>query len=51
MHGWIIVLIGLIAIVALIIKSLVKNIRSGKGTCSCGCADCAAKCGKKGSCH
>ncbi|MBR1735423.1 MAG: FeoB-associated Cys-rich membrane protein [Firmicutes bacterium] len=41
MPAWVFVLIGLIVIVALIIRSIIKNIKSGKGTCSCGCSECA----------
>ncbi|MBQ6553666.1 MAG: FeoB-associated Cys-rich membrane protein [Firmicutes bacterium] len=47
MPTWIFVLAGLIVIVALIIKSLIKDIKSGKGTCSCGCANCHGQCCKK----
>lgn len=42
--GTIIVLLILIAIVVLIIRSLVKNKKSGKGTCGGDCSHCSAGC-------
>ena len=43
----IIVCAVLIAIVAIIIVSMVKNKREGKASCSCGCSNCSLK----DSCH
>ena len=37
----------LIAIVAAILVSMVKNKKKGKSSCGCGCADCPMS----GSCH
>lgn len=37
----------LIAIVAAIIVSMVRNKKKGKSSCGCGCADCPMS----GSCH
>ena len=39
--------LGLLAIVALIILKMVKDKRSGKTSCGCGCANCAMH----GKCH
>lgn len=38
---------ALIAIVAAIICSMVRNRKKGKSSCGCGCADCLMN----GSCH
>ncbi|MCP1111296.1 FeoB-associated Cys-rich membrane protein [Ohessyouella blattaphilus] len=40
----IIIAIGLIAVVALIIRSMVKRKKSGKGSCGCDCGSCAMGC-------
>ena len=45
--GTIVISLGLIAVVVLIIRSLVRTKKLGKGTCSCGCSHCAMK----GKCH
>lgn len=37
----------LIAVVAAIIVSMVRNKKKGKSSCGCGCADCPMS----GSCH
>ena len=37
----------LVVIVALAVRSIVKNRRAGKTSCGCGCAGCAMS----GSCH
>lgn len=37
----------LIAVIALIIAGLVRDKRSGKSSCGCGCTGCAMK----GQCH
>lgn len=37
----------LVAVVALIIFSMIKDKRKGKSSCSCGCEHCAMS----GSCH
>lgn len=48
--GTIVVLIILVIIVCLIIRKMVKDKKSGKGICNCGCqgGDCD-KCLKKGN--
>ena len=43
----IMICVALIAVVAAIIVSMVKNRRKGKSSCGCGCADCPMS----GSCH
>ncbi|MBQ6555098.1 MAG: FeoB-associated Cys-rich membrane protein [Firmicutes bacterium] len=48
---WVFVLLGVIAALIFIVKDLLKKAVKGETSCSCGCADCAAKCGKKDSCH
>ncbi len=45
--GNIIVIIILLTIIALIVRSIIKDKKSGKSSCGCGCAHCAMK----GSCH
>ena len=45
--GNIIVILILIAVLALAIRSIIKDKKSGKGTCGCGCANCAMH----GKCH
>ena len=45
--GNIVVSAILIVIVALSIRSVIKNRRSGKSSCGCGCSHCAMK----GRCH
>lgn len=43
--GTIIVSIILIGLVALVIRSMIKNKKAGKMPgCSCGCSDCPGKC-------
>ena len=39
--------VGLLAVVALIILKMVKDQRSGKSSCGCGCSNCAMR----GQCH
>ncbi len=41
--GTIIVLAVLLAVLALIVKKMVKNKREGKTSCGCGCEGCALK--------
>lgn len=43
----VLICLGLVAIVALIIRSIVKDKKKGKSTCGCNCAHCAMA----GSCH
>ena len=45
--GSIVVVMALIAIVAAIIVHMIKQKRSGKGGCGCGCEGCA----NSGFCH
>ena len=45
--GSILICLVLIAIVALIIRHLVRQKKQGKSSCGCGCANCAMH----GSCH
>ncbi len=45
--GSIIVVCALVAIVALIIVSNVKNKKKGKSNCGCGCSNCSLN----GLCH
>lgn len=45
--GTILVSAVLVAIVALIVRSLVKNKKKGKSSCGCNCAHCAMA----GTCH
>ncbi|MBQ7523462.1 MAG: FeoB-associated Cys-rich membrane protein [Oscillospiraceae bacterium] len=45
--GTILVLAVIAAIVALIVRRLVKQKRAGKSSCSCGCENCAMR----GRCH
>ena len=45
--GNIVVMIIVAAIIALAIRSVIKDKRSGKGSCGCGCANCAMH----GKCH
>ncbi len=47
--GTIIVLAVLITVVTLIVRKMVKDKKSGKGSCSCG-AGCG-NCPMSGSCH
>lgn len=42
--GTIIVGLILLAVVALIVRKLVRDKRSGKGGCGCGCENCAMGC-------
>ena len=43
----IIICAALIAVIAAIIVSMVRNKKKGKSACDCGCADCPMS----GSCH
>ncbi|MBE6869512.1 FeoB-associated Cys-rich membrane protein [Ruminococcus albus] len=45
--GNIVVIIIVAAILALAIRSVIKDKRSGKSSCGCGCANCAMH----GKCH
>lgn len=45
--GTIVVGLGLLLIVALILRKLVKDRRRGKTACGCGCEGCASR----GLCH
>jgi flagellar biogenesis protein FliO len=45
--GTILVALVLIAIVALIVRKLIRDKRSGRSSCGCGCANCAMH----GKCH
>ena len=45
--GSIIVGLILLAIVAAVIRTMIKDKRSGRSSCGCGCANCAMS----GSCH
>jgi len=38
---------ALVAVVASILRSMIKNARNGKTSCGCGCAGCPIN----GSCH
>ena len=44
--GTIIVSVLLAAAVGAVIYKLIKDRRSGKGSCGCNCADCKRGCGK-----
>ena len=44
--GTIIVGLILLAIVALIVRKLVRDKRSGKGGCGCGCESCTMGCNR-----
>ncbi len=41
--GTIIVIAVLVLIVGLIIRGMIKNKKSGKSSCGCGCSECAMK--------
>lgn len=43
----IIICIGLMAVVAAILVSMIRNRKKGKSSCGCGCADCPMG----GACH
>ena len=45
--GNIIVIAILLAVIALAVRSIIKDRKSGRGSCGCGCANCAMK----GRCH
>ncbi|MBR1797058.1 MAG: FeoB-associated Cys-rich membrane protein [Clostridiales bacterium] len=45
--GNIIILLILAVVVALVIRSMIKDKKSGKGSCGCNCGSCAMA----GSCH
>ena len=45
--GTIIVSLILIAVVSLIVVKMIKDKKSGKGSCGCGCEHCA----RHGKCH
>ena len=45
--GSILVCLVLLAAVALIVRSLIRQKKQGKTSCGCGCAHCAMR----GSCH
>lgn len=45
--GTIIITLALIAIVAAVIVQMVKDKKHGKGSCGCGCENCAMH----GKCH
>ena len=45
--GDIIVIAILLIIIGLAVRSIIKDKKSGKGTCGCGCAGCAMH----GKCH
>ena len=45
--GTILICIGLIVIVALIVRSLIRQKKQGKSSCGAGCAHCAMH----GQCH
>ncbi|MBQ7265394.1 MAG: FeoB-associated Cys-rich membrane protein [Firmicutes bacterium] len=44
MQSWIFVLVALVVIVALIVRKLILDFKSGKTSCSCGCKNCSANC-------
>ena len=44
--GSIVVGLVIIAIVAFVINSMIKDKKSGKPLCGCSCANCACKCSK-----
>lgn len=45
--GTILISLGLLAVVALIIRSQIRQKKQGKSSCGCNCAHCAMA----GSCH
>ena len=45
--GTILICLVLVAVVALIVRSLVRQKRQGKSSCGCNCAHCAMH----GACH
>ena len=45
--GSILICLVLLAVVALILRSLLRQKKQGESSCGCGCADCAMH----GSCH
>lgn len=45
--GTILICLVLVAVVALVIRSLVRQKRQGKSSCGCNCAHCAMH----GACH
>lgn len=45
--GTLVLCILLLAVVALIVRSLLRQRKQGKSSCGCGCAHCAMH----GSCH
>ena len=45
--GTILISLGLLAVVALIIRSQIRQKKQGKSSCGCNCAHCAMS----GSCH
>ena len=46
-NGTILITLALIALVALIVKTMAKDRKKGKTSCGCNCAHCAMH----GSCH
>ena len=45
--GSILICLVLLAVVALILRSLIRQKKQGKSSCGCGCAHCAMQ----GACH
>ena len=49
MNIWdIAILLAVLAVAALAVGRLVRNKRTGRGTCGCGCENCPTRCGKRG---